>query len=370
MDLQELIDLLPEQHRQVLSHLETCETCRERLGEIADARRTAELLQRMAESGESGEGGDVGLGGEAAGGAGWDALAGDPRFHTAGVVERLVDLCRQEGRVTPERGEALAQMALALAEHLPRRAYDAATLADLRARAYGGLADARRAAGDLDSAARLLAMSYDRLRRGTRGALENAIHLEVKGALAADRHRPAAAHRLWNRALVLFEALGERRRAAHVLLAQAEAHRQAGDIVRGIAVLERAVQLTAQGCEPPVALEVRHRLIELLADAGRFDDAERLYSRTCALYNRVPDDDTQSYRKWVLARISRGLGHLEEAAALLALARQHFLARGADEPARRTGLDLAAVYAAQGRHADLARLRAEMEGEVDDEGEP
>src|SRR4029077_5020194 len=84
------------------------------------------------------------------------------------------------------------------------------------------------------------------------------------------------------------------------------------------------------------------------------------YREALPLYRAFPDTWTQSLRKWVKGKIARGLGQMEEAEALFLAARDGFLAAGIPYDTALVALELALLYAEQGRSADLKRLAAEV----------
>src|SRR5262249_15698707 len=65
-------------------------------------------------------------------------------------------------------------------------------------------------------------------------------------------------------------------------------------------------------------------------------------------------------RAWVEGRIARGLGQVAEAEALFVVARDGFLAEGIPYDTALVALELALIYAEQGRSAELKRLAAEL----------
>lgn len=89
-------------------------------------------------------------------------------------------------------------------------------------------------------------------------------------------------------------------------------------------------------------------------------EARRVFRDSEALYDRFRDPWTQRRRAWVEGRILHGLGQLDAAEERLAWAQRGFVEQEIAYDAALVSLDLAAVYAAQGRGADLQRLAGEM----------
>ena len=85
-----------------------------------------------------------------------------------------------------------------------------------------------------------------------------------------------------------------------------------------------------------------------------------MFRESQPLYDRFPDPWTQRRRLWLDGKILRGLGQLEAAEARLSEARRGFLEQEIVYDAALVSLDLAAVYALQGRVDDQRRLAREM----------
>jgi hypothetical protein len=95
-----------------------------------------------------------------------------------------------------------------------------------------------------------------------------------------------------------------------------------------------------------------------LADAGRALEARRLFAEWRDLYRRFPEPWAENRRSWLRGKIARGLGQLPEAEAAFAAARDGFLADGIPYDTALVTLELAALYAQEGRTAELRRLAA------------
>lgn len=137
-------------------------------------------------------------------------------------------------------------------------------------------------------------------------------------------------------------------------------YRYAGHPDRGIPLLYQAIDFIDADREPRLELCAHHNLIDDLADAGRFLEARKLYRDTQSLYRNFPDTVTQSRRKWVKAKVCMGLGRTPQAERLLLGARDGFIAESMAYDTALVSLELAVLYARQGRTADLKRLAQEM----------
>ena len=287
-------------------------------------------------------------------------VVSDPRFRTWGVLELLVERSLETATRDPEEAEVLAGLALLLADRLDAGFYSLEKLDDLRARACGHLANARRVRSDLHGAEEAFASAYGHLRRGRMDPWDEAVLSDLEGSLRRDQRRFSDAFALFRRAEELFRSAGDLHRAGRSLVKLSTVHYFAGEIEEAISVLCRAVPLIDPEVEPRLLLCAQHNLVDYLTIAGRIPEARRVYGETRGLYRDFSEPWVQNRRRWVRGRILRGLGKVELAESLFLAARDGFLAEGIPYDTALVSLELATLYAERGRSADLKRLSGEM----------
>jgi len=199
-----------------------------------------------------------------------------------------------------------------------------------------------------------------RLKEGTGDSLEMAILLDLRASLRRDQRRLDESLRMLDRAVKIFLGAGERHRAGRSLVNRATVHHHAGDPASGIPLLHRALELIDPEREPRLLLCARHNLIDYTAGVGRFLEAQKLYREARPLYRSFNEPWVQNRRSWVRGKIARGLGQLKLAETRFLAARDGFLAEGVPYDTALVSLELALLYAEQGRTAELKRLAAEM----------
>ena len=283
-----------------------------------------------------------------------------PRFHTWGVYQLLVERSRERSFQEPREAESLAQLALELADHLDAGYYGAHRIEDLRARAWGHAGNARRVGGDLAAAGEAFERAFEHLARGTREPLERAILLDLRASLLRAERRFDDAMKLLEEALGVFLEAGDHHRAGRALVGLDNVLHHAGRPEEGIPLLYRALELIDPAQEPRLLLCAWHNLIDDLAEAGRFMEAQKLLRQAEPVYRRSPEPWSQTRRLWVEGKIARGLGQQERAEALLRAARDGFLAQDLPYDLALVSLELAALCAEQGRAAEVRRIAAEM----------
>jgi tetratricopeptide (TPR) repeat protein len=281
------------------------------------------------------------------------------RFQSWGLLEHLIDHSWKKCFSDPLAAETSARLALSLADVLDEDCYGAERLEDLRARAWGFVGNALRIRFELDRSAAAFARAFTHLRKGTGDSLERALLFELQSSLLRAQRRLAEAEHVLVRALRIYRQLGETHRMGRVLVSMTIVYEQVGTPEKSIPLLHEALRLIDAEREPRLLWNAHHNLISVLAESGRFMEAQGLLIQARPLYAHFPDGHTQNRRHWVAGRIARGLGQAREAEAHLQAARDGFITDGATYDAAVVSLDLASLYAEQGRTAKLKQIAEE-----------
>jgi tetratricopeptide (TPR) repeat protein len=382
--LEEFVLSLDEGHRSLLRHLAWCGYCRSRLCYLP---RPLPLHVKDALGNPKAGIYEVGLAESRRAVSEWEAvlekerddapglfvelfeqpdedrdllLRDSPRFQTWGVFELLVERSLEASIQDPAFGEHLGLLALRLSDHLDRGRYGAERIADLQARAWAFVGNACRLRSDFQGAEEAFGQAYQQLKKGTRDGLERAIFLDLKASLRRDQRRFEEALRLLQRAVDLFLSHGERHRAGRSLVNMATVHHHAGNLKEAISSLHQALPLIDPEREPRLLLCARHNLVDYTAGLDRFLEAQRLYREARPLYRSFNEPWVQNRRKWVQGKIAKGLGQIRRAETLFLAVRDGFITEGIPYDTALVSLELALLYAEQGRTEDLKRLAAEM----------
>lgn len=362
--------------QRLIQHLIQCSHCRERLlrlprreqeeprpaapdyGQAFEAAARSLRGQALSLAGERDAAADRAAELTAATASERETLLREERFQTWGLFELLVDRAQEAGVQEPVRARELAGLALRVGEVLSPFRYRRELVEDLRARAWAYLGNACRLTSDLRGAAEAFAAAEEHLQRGTGDPVERAIVLDRRASLERDLRRFGEARATLEKAVGLFLRNGERHRAGRSLINLSLVHSYAGETEESIEALYRSLALIDAEQEPRTGLCARHNLAGYLADAGRPEEALRLYRETRPLYRSFPDAWTQNRRHWLKGRIDHGLGRRRAAEFFLRAARDGFLAEGIPYDTALVSLDLALLYAEQGRSAELKHLAA------------
>jgi tetratricopeptide (TPR) repeat protein len=287
-------------------------------------------------------------------------IRNSPRFQTWGLCELLLKRSREENFHDAVLGEKLAQLALELLEHLDVGYYGAEPLDDLRARAWAYVANSRRIKSDLRGAEEAFALAFAALEGGTGEPVEKAGILDLRASLLQAQHRFHEALRHLRRAVKLFKEAGEKHKAGRSLVKTATLHHFMAEPEKAISLLYKSLDLIDAHREPRLLLVASHNLIDNLAETGQFMQAQKLLVRARPLYQQFPQPWSQNPRNWIEAKIARGLGQQGTAESLLLKARDGFLSAGASYDVAVVSLDLASLYAEQGRFAELKQVAEQI----------
>jgi tetratricopeptide (TPR) repeat protein len=289
-------------------------------------------------------------------------LRNDPRFHTWGVLERLLERGHDGIPAAGPESERLAELALDQSSHLDTLYYGLTRVEDMRARAWATIAEARRMRSDFDGAGAAVATARAHLSAGTGDSLEWAILFESEATLRRCQRRFGVAHTLLSQAIETFVENGEDQRTALALVSLAAVHLDEGAPSRSLRLLHQALRRIDGDREPRLLLSAQHHLADSLAAAGRFMEARGALIRARSLYRRFPDGWTQSQLRRLRGRIALGCRQSAEAEAELLGAHAGFLALGSTFEAALVLLDLASLYARQERTAEVKAAAVEAAG--------
>jgi tetratricopeptide (TPR) repeat protein len=287
-------------------------------------------------------------------------IRNSPRFRSWGLCELLIEQCRATTVQDSQGAAGLARLALDVAARLDASSYRAPLIKDLQARAWACLGNARRVSSDFPGAEEAFVNAETILRQGSRDPVDFAVLLDFQASLRRSQRRFEEALSLLRRAVNIFRRTGHFHRAGRSLVSMDLIHCYAGHPERGIPLLYQAIDLIDADLEPRLKLCAQHNLTQDLAEAGRFAEAQKLYRKTRPLYREFPEEWATNRRKWVKAKIASGLGRTSQAERLFLASRDGFIAEGISYDTALVSLELAALYARQGRTADLKRLAQEM----------
>lgn len=283
------------------------------------------------------------------------AVEGEPDYRSWALADLLRERSFAAGTEDAARSRHLARLAVAVAERAPEVGGERLR-ADLLGAAWAQLGNAERIATDLPAADAALAAALEQLGRGTGDPLPRARALSFLASLRSDQSRFDEAVEMARRAGSLYRRAGDVHGYGRTLLQLATFHSYRDELDLACSLLDEALGHLDPEAEPRLVLIARHNRVSYLERAGRLDEAATELAAAKGLSESALD---RLRLRWLEGRLelARSGPAGEE---ILTEVRREFLGRGLGYEAAQVSLELAVLYAEQGRTADQRRLAEEM----------
>jgi transcriptional regulator with XRE-family HTH domain/tetratricopeptide (TPR) repeat protein len=230
----------------------------------------------------------------------------------------------------------------------------------LRGYATAFLGNALRVQGNLRGAEEAFDRSDELWRAGAASKvllLEESRLLGLKATLRRDQ-------RLFGESLELLDrALEMDRQGAltgYLLLKRAKTLEELGDLEAAIGVLGEARSLIDQEQDPKLFAWLQHNRMDYLSKLGRYTAAESLLPEVKLLLSRFDDDLSMARLHWVEGRIADGLGRTDQGIEILTQVRGEFASRSMHYDTALVSLELATIFAREGRADPVKALARHM----------
>ncbi|MEM7481185.1 MAG: tetratricopeptide repeat protein [Acidobacteriota bacterium] len=277
------------------------------------------------------------------------------------------------------RGHMLADRLLAKSsEGLPADLHNAQHFADLavlvacrsepstfttevHVRALAHQANARRAQGDLPEADSLFKQARALMR--AKGITDKLVYAEVdffEGSLKTDQRKFRQADMMLRRATLHYRLARDNRRVAESLVKLGNLHYFQQNFDQSIDAFREALRSCRPADNPRLVAAITSNLATVQTEAGLLDEAQETLARAKSLGRHFTDGAMQRRLTWLEGKVARETGDSENAEAAFLEVRQDSIAVGIGYDAAMVSIDLALLYAQQGRHRELAALAEEM----------
>jgi tetratricopeptide (TPR) repeat protein len=279
------------------------------------------------------------------------------RFAGPTLAALLLDEARGHLPGRPRDAHAVAALAQAILQHASPTPY----VSELYARSLTHQANALRAQGELRLADQLFQAARFLLK--TQGGGDGLVSAELdhmEGVLRRDQRRFQEAEALLERAVASYRAEERLADEAQGLISLGVAYRQSRELSRALEVVERAERLLSRLKDERLTLLVRHNRALYTWEAGEPEKAREIFTASRELYDRFPDPAIQLRRLWLEAHLTKAEGDFEAAESRYRAAQEGFLREGIGYDAALVALDLAMLFAEQGRTGELKRLAEEI----------
>src|SRR6185312_3279418 len=264
-------------------------------------------------------------------------------FRSRALCDLLVEESHETGFQDPRRAVELAKLALLLVDRLTAADCGGEDVREsLRARVWAQLGNAHRIHSNLNEAEEALAVAQELLAAGGVGLFDRARVLALLASLRRAQEQFAEALRLFDRVAGIYKKLGQWNLMGRTLLQKS--------------LVRRALDLIDPQNDPRLFLAARHNLIHALNESGRSREAFALLFHSRPLYLKMGDRMNLLKLRWVEGLVAAGLHRHDQAEAAFREVREAYAGLGLDYDAALASLDLAGIYVAQGRTADLLRV--------------
>lgn len=290
-----------------------------------------------------------------------------PRFYTTALFDLLRRKIREEGRDHRERGVQIAELALEsllvneqhslLAVDEP---LDLDRFANLKARAWANIGQARRLALDFSGAEKAfeLAEAYLPTSNRSRRVVAELHHLKANLRWYQRRYEEALA--LENRAIPLLRLIGDPHPLAEALLSRAAINYSSADHEASLPDLQEALRLIDERQAPYLMLAAYSSLADTYTRSGHPEQAQALLPKAKQLAEQVGCQSVFLHLLWSEGLVRQQQGDIENAEESFSQARRGFLELQESAQVAMVSLDLAILFAEQKRYPEALELATEV----------
>lgn len=293
---------------------------------------------------------------------GWSDLSGPEIASLRGIprVRALLDAGRSLRHHDPKATLRFARLARWAADRLSPKDYGAKAVADLRALAWAELANAYRICDDLARASRALnrAVYWSQVGSGSTLLLARVADL-LASLLGAQRRFSEALQVLFLVYRTHAEA-GRHHLAGRALFSAGNMAAWDGAFDQALLLMRGGFDLIDHDRDPVLVAQVLRGMIMTLTELGRFRAARRLLWRCRVILVEHGNALDIARVRWLEGRIYAGLADFPRAEQAFQETREAFASQEQVYPAAMAGLDLAAIWAQQGRVGEIQALAQEM----------
>ena len=282
------------------------------------------------------------------------------RFQTWAICQTLIERSHKLGFSDPQEGMDLAEVATEIADRLDAKHYGPTQVRDMKAAAWSQYANALRVVSDLRKSEEAFGIAEHFLAGGSGDLLALARLFDLKASLRRAQRQFDDSVALLDSAIDLYRKLRDPRREGSALIKLAYVKAQQEDFALAIALVQEGIGLLDPVADLRLLTMARGNLIDHLTDAGRYLEAQAMLARARREQLRDGDPLPLLRLRWVEGKIAAGLGQFEAAERAFVDARQGFIDHAVGYDAALVSLELADLYARQGRTAEMKRLAIEM----------
>jgi tetratricopeptide (TPR) repeat protein len=290
-------------------------------------------------------------------------LQEEPRYRTWGLFELLIEKARHAVLTEPQQAEEILHLALDLAGRLDASTYGPEAMETAKARAWAYLGNALRVRWNFRGAEQAFQAAEKHLAKSWLDPLDEALLLELEASLRRAQRRYDEALELLRRAIEVYREVHEPHLQGRALLAQGLVLQYRQDYEAACASFHASLFLL-DGLEDPRLVAIgEFNLVNCLHESGKTVEAAALLPETRQLMERSGTRSDLVRLLWLEGRIAAVICEAGQAAAAeraLVETREAWIEIGSAFDAALASLDLAALYARQGRVVEARGLVEEI----------
>jgi tetratricopeptide (TPR) repeat protein len=277
------------------------------------------------------------------------------------LVTMLLDKSKEERANHPREALDFAQLALDVAVRVDHRVYGSPFVFDLLAQALGHKGNALRILGELATAESVITCAL-KIFEDDRADdfLTKAELLSFAASLRRDQRRFDEAEDLVLQTVETYREIGDTPGVARSLIQASGIAHERGEVVQAIAEIRSALSHLDPERTPDLYYYARFDEALYLADDGEYLAARRSLEEHRAGIEALPEHCFHIQLVWLDGRIAHGLGDVEAAERHYTVARTSYQAERLPYDAAMVSLDLAILYAEEGKTAAVRELAEEM----------
>ncbi len=284
----------------------------------------------------------------------------DTRYQSWGFFELLIDKSRWIVLEEPLKAEELLRLALDVTEHLDAARYGPGSIDSAKSRAWASLGNSLRVLGDFRQAELAFRHAETHLADGWLDPLDEALLLEYKASLRRAQRRFGEAVEMADAAIALYREINEPHLQGRATMAKGLVLRYAGDYETAATLFRDSLFLLDGAEEPRLLALSQSNLIGCLIDGGRAQEAAALLPEALKLIDEVGKRCDFLRLRWMEGTVAVVLGRPGEAEPIFLELIDAFIEDRLAYDVALVSLELSALYARQGRTADVKRLAGEM----------
>lgn len=284
----------------------------------------------------------------------------DPRYQTWGLFEQLIDRSHEILPQDPRKAEDLVRLALDVAEQLDVSRYGTPVLEAAKARAFIHLGNTFRVLSDFRQAEQAFQTAELHFGRSWLDPLDEGLLLEARAAFRRAQGRFDDALRLLDTAIGIYREVNEPHFQGRALMIKGLTLQYRNDSGAAADCFRESLFLLDGAREPRLIVMSQCNLILSLHESGRSAEAAALVDNARRLVAEMGKRSDRLRLDWIAGRVAAATGRETEAERSFLEIRSAFVEDELAYDAALISLDLAALYARQGRTADVKHLAAEI----------